>query len=60
MTESHDKTRYSTAYVVELGRIAWSLAQRARQGEPVEDLVRDARLLYAGAWHDEVRRARHG
>jgi hypothetical protein len=60
MQDSHDKARYSTAYVVELGRIAWSLRQRAHRGEPLEDLVRDARLLYAGAWRDEVLRARHG
>jgi hypothetical protein len=60
MADAHDRGRYSTAYVVELGRIVWSLTQRARRGEPLEELVRDARLLYAGAWREEVRRARHG
>lgn len=60
MTGSHQAERYSLAYVVEIGRIAWALTQRAQRGEPVEELVRDARLLYRGAWSDELRRARHG
>lgn len=57
---SHDAQRYTTAYVIELGRIAWSLAERAQRGEPVTELVRDARLLYLGAWREELRRVGRG
>ena len=57
----HDRGfRPSSAYVVEIGQIAWSLAQRVKRGEPVAELVRDARRLYGGAWHDELRRAGRG
>ena len=60
MNNTHEKVRYSLAYTVELGRIAYGLAIRARNGEAVEELVRDARLLYLGAWRQELRRDRHG
>jgi hypothetical protein len=47
----------SVAYSAEIGRIAYALALRAKAGEPVERLVRDARWLYRSAWAREKERS---
>ena len=47
----------STAYSAEIGRIAYVLAIRAKAGEPLERLVRDARWLYQAAWAEEQERS---
>ena len=56
---NHEAYSPSMEYVTQIARIARVLAQRAREGEAVQTLVLDARLLYAGAWKLERQRRHH-
>jgi hypothetical protein len=47
----------SIAYTKEVAQISYHLSVRCKAGEPLERLVRDARLMYRGAWAREKERS---